>query len=104
MRHRERRRVDWDEEIRKTERIRRRGFFISALGFVVATVVITAVSGMNGVDAELSRKVIFAACLVLSFLVLRITFRRRERLKREREEQDIERMLQGAKNRQNTEE
>ena len=104
MRYRERRRVNWDEEIRKTERIRRRGFFISTLGFGVAIIIIFAVNSMGGADVELSRKVIFALCLVFSFLVLRVTLRRRERLKLEREEQGIERLLQSAQKTQDKEE
>ena len=93
MRYRERRRLDWDEEFRKTERIRRKGFFISGLGFGVAAICIFGVNRMGDVGIELRRKIIFALCFVMSMLVLRITFRRRERLKREREEQEIERML-----------
>ena len=86
--------MDWDEEIRKTERIRRKGLFISGLGFAVAVTCIFGVNLMGGAGVDLSRKIIFAVCIVLSILVLRITWRRRERLKREREEQAIERMLQ----------
>ena len=42
MRHR---RVDWEEEIRKTNRIRRRGFALSALSLAVALGVIFGVDG-----------------------------------------------------------
>ena len=47
-----RRRVDWDEEIRKTDRIRRRGFALSALSLVVALGVIFGVGRMGGVDVS----------------------------------------------------
>ena len=90
MRHRERRRVDWDEEIRKTERIRRKGLFISGLGFGVAVICIFGANRF-GIGADLFRKIIFALCFVLSMFVLRITWRRRERLKLEREEKELER-------------
>ena len=82
--------------MRKTERIRRRGFFISGLGFGVAAICIFGMNRMGaagGVGVDLQRKIIFALCFVMAMFVLRITFRRRERLKRERQEQAPERML-----------
>ena len=97
MRYRERRRVDWDEEIRKTERIRRKGLFISGLGFAVAALFVFGVKSVGNVNAEVSRKIIFALCFMLSMFVLRITLRRRERLRLEREEQQLERMLHAKK-------
>ena len=60
-----RRRVDWDEEIRKTDRIRRRGFALSALSLAVALGVIFGVGRMGGVDVSMPRKVVAIACLVL---------------------------------------
>ena len=103
MRYRQRRRVDWDEEIRKTERIRRKGLFVSVLGFAVAAICIFGANRIGNAGADLTRKIIFALCFVLSFLVLRITLRRRERLRREREELSTERMINKNKG-QKTEE
>ena len=51
MSYRHRRRVDWDEEIRKTERIRRRGLFTSLLSFAVAAAVLIGVNRTGGVDS-----------------------------------------------------
>ncbi len=81
-----RRRVDWDEEIRKTDRIRRRGLTLSALSFAVALAVIFGARRMGGVEVALPRKVVAIACLILGVSLFRIVLRRRERLRREREE------------------
>ena len=94
MRYRERRRIDWDEEIRKTERIRRKGFFISLLGFGMAGIFIFAAKRMGDLGVELIRKIIFAVCVVMSMLVLRIILRRRERLKREQQEKEQEQAIE----------
>ena len=91
MRYRERRRVDWNEEIRKTERIRRRGFFISVLGFGLALIVVFGINRVGVGLAELSRKIIFALCFVLSMFLVRIVLRRRERLKLDKREKTTER-------------
>ena len=88
MRYRERHRVDWDEEIRKTERIRRKGLFISALGFGVAVLFIFGTNRMGVGLVDVSRKIIFAMCFVLSMFIFKLAIRRKERLKREREERE----------------
>ena len=92
MRYRERRRVDWDEEIRKTEGIRRKGFFISALGFGMAALFIFGANRAGVGFVEVSRKFIFALCFLLSMFVMRTVWRRRERLKREERERTAEQM------------
>jgi hypothetical protein len=102
MRNRSRRRVDWDEEIRKTERIRRRGFFISALGFGVAVIFIVGVNRMGPIGIDVSRKLIFTFCFVAAMFLVRGVLRRRERLRREREEKEEDLLLQMRQNR-NTE-
>ena len=94
MRYKHRHPIDWDEEIRKTERIRRKGLFVSALGFGIAALCIFGINRGNADTAELSRKIIFTACFVLSVLVFRTTLRRRERLKQERQEKQQEQMLE----------
>jgi len=82
--------VDWDEEIRKTERIRRKGLFISALGFGVAVLFIFGVNRAGVGLAELYSKIIFALCFILFMFTLRLAWRRRERLKREQLEKEQE--------------
>ena len=84
----QRKRVDWDAEIEKTERIRRRGFVMSFLSFALAVAVIIGVNRMGGVDISLPRRVLSVACIVMACLVLRVTLKHRERLRREREERD----------------
>ena len=85
-----RRRVDWDEELRKTERIRRKGFFISVLSFIAAVAIIYGVGSLKGGGVEFSRKVIFTLCLLLALFLARGVLRRRERLRKERQEQEEE--------------
>ncbi len=87
-RQRERRRVDWDAEIEKTERIRRRGFVMSFLSFAMAAAVIIGVNRVGGIDIGLPRRVLSVACIVMACLVLRATLRHRERLRRERQERE----------------
>ena len=89
MRERRRRRVDWDEEIRKTERIRRRGFFTSALSFGVALIFVVAAGRVNAPGIKIDRKVIFAFCLVTARLIFCALAARRARLRREREEAEM---------------
>jgi len=90
MRSRRRRRVDWDEELRKTERIRRRGLFVSALSFCAAMALIAGASHLNKSGIEFSRRIIFTFCLVIAMFLMRGVLRRRERLRREREERQDE--------------
>jgi hypothetical protein len=86
-RDRRKRRVDWDEELRKTERIRRKGLFTSALSFGVALIFDVSVGRMSEkIDAEAIRKVIFAFCFVVAIFLFRAVLVRRARLRREREE------------------
>ncbi|NLL37271.1 MAG: hypothetical protein GX256_07105 [Fretibacterium sp.] len=80
-----RRRVDWDEELRKTERIRKKGFFISGLSFAVAMVVLIGASRMGGDTLVAWRKVIAIFSLIIAAFLFRAVARRRERLRRERE-------------------
>ncbi|MDR1048452.1 MAG: hypothetical protein LBL51_01750 [Synergistaceae bacterium] len=96
MRERRRRRVDWDEELRKTERIRRKGLFMSALSFGVAMVFIFGASRMNEGGIEISRKVIVAFCFVTAMFLFRAVLARRARLRREREEREMEKKMETA--------
>ena len=88
LRSRHRRRVDWEEELRKTERIRRNGFFTSGLSFFVA---VAAVAGMNWYKdggIVVGRKVLATFCFFVAMFLVRGVFKRRERLRRAREEAD----------------
>ena len=84
MRERRRRRVDWDEEIRKTERIRRKGLFTSVLSFGVVLIFAAGAGRMNEIGVEIGRKIIFAFCFVAAMFLFRAALRRRARLSRER--------------------
>ncbi|GHS90546.1 hypothetical protein AGMMS49957_16790 [Synergistales bacterium] len=83
-----RRRVDWDEEIRKTERIRRRGFFVSAMSFGFAMAMIAGARTMGDSGIQISRKVIALACLCAAFFIFRVTWKRRSRMKAEQENKE----------------
>jgi hypothetical protein len=96
MRYREKHKVDWDEEIRKTERIRRKGLFISALGLGVAALFILGLNRTGAGFAEVGRKFIFALCVILAMFLTRIIWRRGERLKSEKQDKEQERMRIGA--------
>ena len=87
MSYRHRRRVDWDEEIRKTERIRRRGLFTSLLSFAVAAAVLIGVNRTGGVD-------ISVPCIVVACFVLRVTMRHRARVVRERQERALQERIE----------
>jgi membrane protein implicated in regulation of membrane protease activity len=104
MNYRKRHRVDWDEEIRKTERIRRKGLFISALGFGLAVLFIVGLNRTGVGIADVARKLFFALFFILSMFLMRIVWRRRERLeleKREKEQEEIiERMRLDAQKRE----
>jgi hypothetical protein len=80
--------VDWDEELRKTERIRRKGFFVSALSFCVAAAFVLGVGHMNKSGIEFSRRIIFTFCLLITMFLVRGALRHRDRLRREREERE----------------
>ncbi|MDR1048493.1 MAG: hypothetical protein LBL51_01960, partial [Synergistaceae bacterium] len=86
MRRRER--VDWDEELRKTERIRRKGLFTSALTFGVAIAFIVGANWLHPSGLEVGRKVIAAFCFLTAMFLFRGVFARRARLRREREDRD----------------
>jgi tRNA threonylcarbamoyladenosine biosynthesis protein TsaE len=85
---RRRKRVDWDEELRKTEQIRRKGLFTSALTFGAAAVFIVGAGWMNPSGLVISRKVVAAFCLLTAMFLFRGVFARRARLRREREQKE----------------
>lgn len=72
-----RRRVDWDEEIRKTERIRRRGLLMSALSFGMAAAFIFGMGRYTGADIEIPRTVLAAALFCVSCVIFAVIMKRR---------------------------
>jgi hypothetical protein len=102
MRQRVRRRVDWNEELRKTEGIRRKGLFISALSFGVAAIFIFGAGHLNKGGIELSRKVIFTFCFLLAMFLMSGVLRRREHLRREREKREEEIALKKLRERESS--
>ena len=85
-----RRRVDWDAEIRKTERIRRRGLIMSGVSFAVAAAFIIGVWRMGGEDIALPRKVVSVICLAAACLVFRAVLKHRARVRNRGREEDAE--------------
>lgn len=74
-----RKRVDWDAEIRKTEKIRRKGLLMSMLSFGMAVAFIFGMSRYTGASVEIPRSVLFAVLFCVSCVVLRIIVRKRSR-------------------------
>lgn len=74
-----RKRIDWDEEIRKTERIRRKGIFMSALSFAMAAAFIFGMSKFTGKDITIPRNVLFAVIFCVSCVIFRAVIRRRSK-------------------------
>lgn len=72
-----RKRVDWDEEIRKTENIRRKGLFMSVLSFGMAIAFIFGMSKYTGADIEIPRTVLVAVLFCVSCVVFRVVMKRR---------------------------
>ena len=82
-----RKRVDWDEEIRKTENIRRKGLLMSALSFGMAAAFIFGMSKYTGADVEIPRTVLIAVIFFVSCIVLRIVMKRRAEKKKNNNDQ-----------------
>ncbi|MBQ9403915.1 MAG: hypothetical protein IJR35_05010 [Synergistaceae bacterium] len=84
-----RKRIDWDEEIRKTERIKRRGMLISALSLALACALIFGAGKVTGTDIEIPRAVIVAVCFFVSCVIFRSVIRHRaERRNKSKEHHD----------------
>ena len=88
MKTRERHPVDWDAEIRKTERIQRRGFIMSAVSFAAAAAFIFGMRQFGVTDIDIPRKVLSVACLAAAGFVFFMTMRRRARLKKAKQERE----------------
>lgn len=79
----ERKRVDWDAEIRKTENIRRKGIFMSVLSFGMAIAFIFGISRSTGANVEIPRAVLFAVIFCVSCIVFRAIVRHRAEKRRQ---------------------
>ncbi len=72
-----RRRVDWDEEIRKTEQIKRKGLLMSLVSFAVAVAFIFGIGKFTDNNIEIPRTVLFAGLFCVSCFVFRAIVRKR---------------------------
>ncbi len=72
-----RKRVDWDAEIEKTEKIRRKGLFMSVLSFGMAIAFIFGMSRSTGADIEIPRTVLFAVIFCVSCVIFRAVVKHR---------------------------
>ena len=73
----ERKRVDWDAEIRKTENIKRKGMLMSGLSFALACALIFGMSKASGADIEIPRTVLVAICFFVSCVIFRAVMKKR---------------------------
>ncbi len=78
-----RKRVDWDAEIQKTERIRRKGILMSALSFAMAIAFILGMSKSTGASIEIPRTVLMAVMFCVSCFVLRAVMKYRSKRRKD---------------------
>jgi len=72
-----RKKIDWDAEIEKTEKIKRRGFFMSGLSFALACVLIFGISRATDQNIEIPKTVLVAVGFFVSCLILRAVMKHR---------------------------
>ena len=72
-----RKRVDWDEEIRKTEQIKRKGLLMSLVSFAVAAAFILGIGKFSENSIEIPKTVLFAGLFCASCFVFRTIVRKR---------------------------
>ena len=72
-----RKKIDWDAEIEKTERIKRRGFLMSGLSFGLACVLIFGMNRATGAEIEIPKTVLTAAAFFVSCVIFGIVMKRR---------------------------
>ena len=72
-----RKRVDWDEEIRKTEQIKRKGLLMSLVSFAVAAAFILGIGKFSENSIEIPKTVLFAGLFCVSCFVFRAIVRKR---------------------------
>ena len=83
-----RHRIDWDDEIRKTEQIKRRGFLMSGLSFAMACALIFGMSRATDSEIEIPRAVLVAVCFFVSCVIFGIVIKRRANRKNKSKSQD----------------
>lgn len=76
-----RKRVDWDAEIQKTEKIRRKGLFMSILSFGMAIAFIFGMTRYTGINVEIPRTVLFAVVFCVSCIIFRAVVKHRRNKK-----------------------
>jgi hypothetical protein len=79
-----RRRVDWNEELRKTEAIRMRGFKISAFGFLLGFLFLVGSIRMND-QIPFGRNLLLIGCFAVAFGILAFLWRRSARQQKKAE-------------------
>ena len=72
-----RNKIDWDEEIRKTEKIKRKGMLMSALSFAFTCAFIFGISRHSGIDVEIPKTVLFAGLFCVSCVIFAVIVKRR---------------------------
>ena len=72
-----RKRVDWDEEIRKTEQIKRKGLLMSVVSFAVAAAFIFRIGRFTDNSIEIPKTVLVAGIFCVSCFVFRAIVRKR---------------------------
>ncbi len=83
-----RKRVDWDAEIQKTEKIRRKGIFMSVLSFAMAIAFIFGMSKSTGANIEIPRTVLIAVIFCVSCFVLRAVMKYRSKRRKHSDASD----------------
>ena len=72
-----RKRVDWNEEIRKTEQIKRKGLLMSLVSFTAAVAFIFGIGRFTDNSIELPKTVLVAGLFCVSCFVFRAIVRKR---------------------------
>ena len=85
-----RKKIDWDAELEKTEKIKRRGFFMSGLSFALACVLIFGMGKAADAEIEIPRSVLTAVCFFVSCVILGVVMRRRSKKKNKSQENENE--------------
>ena len=81
-----RKKIDWNAELEKTEKIKRRGFLMSGLSFALACVLIFGMSKATDAEIEIPRTVLTAICFFVSCVIFGVVIRRRAKKKKEAKE------------------
>lgn len=74
-----RKKIDWDAEIEKTEKIKRRGFLMSGVSLAFACALILGMSRATGAEIEIPRAVLVTVCFIISCVIFGIVIKRRNK-------------------------